>query len=239
MLLGAAVTWAVTRVESGPGTAAPRPSATAPLTPETAATQSPTDSPAASSAPSSPSASSTAGGDALATAQRALTACAATIAAREQLARAAAASARDWATHTGAQRRLDSGQWTVGRAKAAWASSKARGPADLRQFAAAQAAVEAGATGCRSVVADTTSTSLADKGRACAAREKALIAVASAGSVVNAQWATHQTMMAAKAHTSQGAYQDRWVAMVVASEAPLQRYAAAAAAVGRAPACAS
>jgi hypothetical protein len=174
----------------------------------------------------------------MATAQSTLTACATTIGAREQLARAAAASARDWATHTGAQGRLDSGEWTLAQAKVAWASSKAQGPADLEQFAAAEAAVEADATGCRSVVADTTSTSLADKGNACAAREKALLAVASAGSVVNAQWAAHQKMMAAKAHTSQGAYQTRWVAMVGAAKAPLQRYAAAAAALERAPVCA-
>lgn len=236
VLLGAALTWAVMKVQSSPGTAAPRPSATAPLTPssltpETAATS--------SADTSSTSHSSTSGEEALATAQRTLSACAATVAAREQLARAAAASARDWATHTGAQRNLDSGMWTVAQARTAWASSKARGPEDLKQFAAAKAAIAAAPAGCRSVIADTTPTSLAARGKACAAREKALVAVASAGSVVNTQWAAHQKMMAAKAHTNEGAYHDRWVTMVVDSAAPLKRYAATAAALDRAPTCAS
>jgi hypothetical protein len=237
VLLGSGVAWAVMRVQSDTGTAAPRLPATAPLTPETAATR----SVATTSAPaSSPSASSTAGDDALATAQRALTACAATVAAREQLAHAAAASARDWGTHTGAQRKLDSGQWTVAQARAAWASSKARGPADLEQFDAARAAVAAADSGaCRAAVADTASTSLAGKGKDCAARDTALAAVGSAGSVLNGQWAAHQKMMAAKAHTSQGAYHDRWVTMVVTSQAPLKRYATAAAALDRAPTCES
>jgi hypothetical protein len=230
VLLAAGVTWAVVRVQSDSGTAAPRASSTAPLTPETAAT----NSPGASSA----TPSSTAGDTALATARRALTTCAATIAAREQLARAAAASARDWSTHTGAQRRLDIGEWTLAQATAAWASSKAHGPADVKQFAAATAAVEAAdSSACGAVVTDTASTSLAGKGTACAAREKALVSVASIGSVVNAQWAAHLEMMAGKAHTNQGDYHDRWVTMVAEAQAPLKRYAAAAAALDRAPEC--
>lgn len=230
VLLAAGATWAVMRGQSDSGTAAPRASSTAPLTPETAAT----NSGSAGTASSSP----TTGDAALATAQRALAACAATITAREQLARAAAASARDWSTHTGAQRRLDSGEWTVAQAKAAWASSKAHGSADVKQFAAAAAAVEAAdSTACRAVVTDTASTSLADRGTACTAREKALVSVASAGSVVNAQWAAHIAMMADKAHTDQGDYHDRWVTMVAEAPAPLKRYAAAAAALERAPAC--
>ncbi|TQJ52256.1 hypothetical protein [Phycicoccus sp. SLBN-51] len=230
VVLAAAVTWAVVRVQSDSGTAAPRASATASLTPETAAT----NSGSASAASSSP----TTGDAALATARRTLAACAATIAAREQLARAAAASARDWSTHTGAQRRLDSGQWTEAQAKAAWASSKAHGSADVKQFAAAEAAVEAAdSSACRAVVTRTASTSLAGKGTACAAREKALLSVASTGSVVNTQWAAHIKMMADRAHTSQGDYHDRWVTMVAEAEAPLKRYAAAAAALDRAPVC--
>lgn len=86
-------------------------------------------------------------------------------------------------------------------------------------------------------MADTGSTPLAAKGKACDAREKTLLAIASTGAAVNAQWAAHQTMMANKAHTSEGAYHDRWVAMVTGARAPLERYAAAAAALGRAPAC--
>jgi prophage DNA circulation protein len=124
-------------------------------------------------------------------------------------------------------------------AKAAWAQSKARGPADVQQFAAATTAVRdrASATACRSAKAATAPTNLADRGRRCDARDRALATVASAGAVVNSQWAAHITMMANKAHTDSAAYHDRWMRMVTQAQAPLKQYAAAAAALARAPTC--
>jgi hypothetical protein len=176
---------------------------------------------------------------ALTKAERALATCRAGLAARERVAQAAAASARDWGTHTGAQLKLDSGAWTLAQAQAAWAASKARGVSDIQGFAAATAAVRSGsgAAACRSVMADTAPTMLAAKGRSCASRDGALSAVASTGAEVNAQWAAHLAMMADKAHTDAGVYHDRWVAMVAQAQAPLQRYAAAATALLRAPTC--
>jgi hypothetical protein len=87
------------------------------------------------------------------------------------------------------------------------------------------------------VVADTASTTLAAKGKSCAARDKALSAVASTGGVVHSQWAAHLAMMADKTHTDAGAYHHRWVTMVAQAKGPLKRYAAAAAALSRAPVC--
>jgi hypothetical protein len=155
------------------------------------------------------------------------------------LASAAAASARDWGTHTGAQVNLDAGKWTLAQAKAAWAASKAHGAADLRQFAAAKAATrtEVGVTACPSVTADTASTQLAADGRSCAARDRSLAAVLSTGAVVHSQWAAHLAMMADKTHTDAGAYHQRWATMVAQAKTPLQRYAAAATALSRAPVC--
>jgi hypothetical protein len=194
-----------------------------------------------SSSPTNPTTSPpTAPSDAALTkAQRALVTCRSDLATRERLAQAAAASARDWGMHTGAQVKLDSGAWTLTQAKAAWAASKARGASDTRQFAAAMAAVRTGseATACRSVLADTASTDLAAKGRSCASRDRALSAVTSAGRVVNSQWAEHLAMMAGRTHTDAGAYHNRWVTMVAQAQEPLQRYAAAATALLRAPAC--
>ena len=178
---------------------------------------------------------------ALTNAQRVLAECRAHLAAREQLAQAAAASARGWRTHTSAQLKLDAGEWTLAQAQAAWDASRARGTTDVQRFAAAARAVRtgSGSTACRSVAADTASTELAAEGRSCAARDEALAAVGSAGALVNSQWAAHLTMMADKPHADAASYHDRWVAMVAQAQGPLQRYAAAAAALLRAPACAA
>jgi hypothetical protein len=231
-VLGSGVAWAVVNARSGSGgTAASETSSTS-----STSTTGPTTS---SSPPTSTTAPSSAAGAALTKARSALATCAAGVAAREQLARAAAASARDWGTHTGAELKLDSGTWTLAQAKAAWAASKAHGPADLQQFAAASAAVrtKSSATACRSVAAYTASTDLAANGKRCAARDQALAAMASTGSVVHDQWAAHLAMMANKAHTEAGAYHDRWMAMVAQAQAPLTRYAAAAAVLARTPTC--
>ena len=214
-LLLAGVIWVFTRVLSD--TADPAPAATT----------------------TSARTSSTSSGSALTTAQRSLATCRAHVAAQERLAGAAADSARDWRTHTAAQLRLDSGAWTLAQAEAAWNASMDRGAADIRQFAEATRALRtgAGSAACRSVVTDTASTELAEQGRSCAARDKALSAVGSAGTVVNSQWAEHLVMMANKPHANAADYHDRWVAMVAAAKEPLERHAVAAQALQRAPAC--
>jgi hypothetical protein len=114
-----------------------------------------------------------------------------------------------------------------------------RGTTDVQAFAAASRAVSAGpgATACRSVAADTSSTQLADAGTSCAARDKALTAVGAAGAVLNTQWAEHLVMMANKPHANAADYRDRWIAMVAGAQEPLQRYTAAVEALERAPAC--
>lgn len=242
LLVGAGVTWAVVRANAEIGdSGTAHPSAASPAAPTAASTAPSTSTPRPSSTGVStgPSSGAATPDDALAQARSALTACAAGVAARDQLARAAAASARNWRTHVDAQLKLDRGDWTTHQAESAWAGSKARGPADLRSFAAAMKAVGAAdsTTACRSVTAATVSTSLVGKAKACAARDRALASVTGMGSDVNAQWAAHLRMMADKPHTPTAAYHDRWMTMVAQAQTPLRRYAAAAAALSRAPAC--
>lgn len=233
VLLASGVAWAVLNAQSGTDESTDSGKST--VSTRTTSTRSTSSSPThpATKPPTAPSDA------ALTKAQRALVTCRADLAARERLAQAAAASARDWGMHTGAQIKLDSGAWTLAQAKAAWAASKARGASDIRQFAAAMTAVtnDSGATGCRSVMADTAPTELAAQGRSCASRDRALSAVASTGGVVHSQWAAHLAMMADKTHTDAGAYHNRWVTMVAQAQTPLQRYAAAATALSRAPLC--
>ena len=175
----------------------------------------------------------------LAKAHRALASCRSGVTQRERLAEAAAVTARDWKAHTDAQRQLVRGTWSVAQAEAVWGKTKARGSQDTEQFLSAAAKVRegSGAADCGSVVADTASTPLAEKGTRCAARVKALGDVASTGAVLNAQWAAHVEMMANKAHTDHAAYHDRWVRMVAQAQVPLQRYAKASETLSKAPAC--
>ena len=175
----------------------------------------------------------------LAKAQRALASCRSGVTQRERLAEAAAVTARDWKAHTDAQRQLERGTWSVAKAEAVWDKTKARGSQDTKRFLSAAAKVRenSSAADCGSVVADTASTSLAEKGTRCAARVKALGVVASTGAVLNRQWAAHLEMMADKAHTNDAVYHDRWVTMVAQAQAPLQRYAKASETLSKAPTC--
>jgi hypothetical protein len=221
-MLTAGAVWVLVNVASdavGPVTR-PTPSGTTSSTATPTASQSPTDS-------------------RLAKAQRALASCRSGVTLRERLAEAADVTARDWKAHTDAQLALEQGKWSPAKAEAVWAKTKAHGSEDTERFLAAAAKVRegSGAADCSSVVADTASTPLAEKGTQCAARVKALDVVASTGAVLNTQWAAHVEMMANKAHTNSAAYHDRWVTMVAQAQAPLKRYAKASEALSKAPAC--
>ncbi len=237
VLLAGAGAWAVL---SNGGASADGAAGTPTGTPTSSATAS---IPASARSGPTPSSSTSSGGAApttdspLARAQASIQACAAHVAASERIARAAAASARDWGTHTGAQRKLDDGTYTLAQTKAAWASSKANGPGDLKEFAAAAAAAKGTSSGCLTVVEDTRGTGLADGGTDCDARSRALASVQTTGTKVNAQWAQHIAMMAAKAHTDGAAYHRRWMGMVEDSQTLLKGYQGAAKALAAAPAC--
>ncbi|MEP6855316.1 MAG: hypothetical protein ABJA33_07595 [Pedococcus sp.] len=201
------------------------------------ASPSPTTSEPPTTSPSPTNSESPATDAALAKAQASIRACSARIAAGERIADAAAASARDWGTHAGAQLELDKGTYTVAQTEAVWGSSKAGGPGEVKEFAAATAAAKATTTACATVLVDTRGTALADGGTACAARSKALAAVQTTGTKVNAQWAEHLVMMASKAHTDGAAYHRRWLVMVESSQTLLKGYRGAARAMAAAPAC--
>jgi hypothetical protein len=205
--------------------------AAAPSSTTTTTTTPPTPSPSTTS-------TSAAEEQARATAQKALAACAAEVKAGQAVAAKAAVSAAHWATHTGAQLRFDSGAYTLAQTKAAWAESKATGPQDVRQFAAAERAYRAVDGKCGTVAAAADGTDLAPHAVACAARGAALAQVDRTGAVVNGQWAAHLAMMANKAHYVAIAYRAKWDGMVRAAQPAIAAYRAAVAILGQAPACA-
>ncbi|SDO60288.1 hypothetical protein SAMN04489867_0128 [Pedococcus dokdonensis] len=207
-------------------------------TPASTGTPSGQASTGTSSTPGSAS-SSTTSANADATAAAALATCVTTVRAQQSLATAAAASARDWRLHTDAQRKFDSGTFTVQQTKAQWAASKARGPADLAAWTRAVAAVDRVKGGCAGLATATAGSPAEGAAKKCTARTAALSKVAAAGAVVHRQWAAHLTMMAHKEHTAEAAYLERWAAMVEDAGPALATYRGAAAALARAPACAT
>ncbi len=158
--------------------------------------------------------------------------------AQEGLATAVAASARDWQLHTDAQRKFDSGTFTLAQTKAQWAASKARGPADLAAYSRAVKAVNSAGGACTGLEAAASGSSVEVTATRCAARSRALARVASTGATVHQQWEAHLAMMAHTDHTSAAAYLDRWASMVKDAGAALTAYRAAAAALAKAPSCA-
>jgi len=163
----------------------------------------------------------------------------------DRLAAAADGSYRDWATHVGAQLRLDEGRTTLAETQAMWAASKKRGAADVRSFAAARAdwGREAGACSSASASAAASAAASADAGpagaaaKACLSRQEAMRAVAARGAEVDEQWAAHLQMMADKAHTEGAAYSRRWRQMVQDAPPVLKDYASARRQLDAAPRC--
>lgn len=194
-----------------------------------------TTSPTAS-APTTSTSPSPSGPPAAATA--AIETCTKEIAAGETLAKAAAASARDWGAHAGAQWDLDAGKITFAEAEIQWAKSKKPGPADVAAFKAADRAYAEVRDTCSAATDQTQGTALADKGKACAERATALKDVAVAGRTVNDQWAGHIKQMAGKAHNAGPAYHAEWMERTSAAKGSIKAYDKAAAALKSAPKCA-
>lgn len=198
-----------------------------------------TSSSGAAGASATSSTSSSAPGSATtdATAVTALASCTTTVRAQQGLARAVAASARDWALHTDAQRKFDSGEFTVAQTEAQWAASKARGPADLAAYTRAVKAVQRARGGCDRLAAATSGSSVEVPAKRCTTRSASLARVARTGAVVHRQWAAHLAMMAHKQHMGEAEYLDRWAGMVEDAKPALTAYRAAAAALAKAPPC--
>lgn len=165
----------------------------------------------------------------------ALIACQREVAAGERVGKAATSSAGHWTWHTAAQTRFDRGEITEAQAKAIWAASKAKGPADLKEFAAATSGYNATKGACAKM--GTLSTEFSSAGYECAQRATALPAVITSGTTVNGSWAKHQTMMAAKAHTDKGSYNATWRHMVHGAPTELKQFNSALATLNKLPAC--
>lgn len=224
--------WAMAAVlggdESPGGTAATTSAVSTPSasTPSTSTPSSASESPSATPSPSS-SATPALSDEARAT-------CTGQVRAAEAIAAAAKNSAAHWKSHTDAYLQKKAGRFSLAQTTAQYAASKKFGLADEKAIAATTKAFTATGAAC----AQAAKAAPADAGiKACTTRLTALNAVRVTGTKVQDEWSAHMRMMAKKAHTDGGSYFHTWVKAVASAQKSVPAYAAAAAAVTKAPAC--
>ncbi|EAP98492.1 inositol-5-monophosphate dehydrogenase [Janibacter sp. HTCC2649] len=213
--------------DPGSATAGPTTSASVSTTASPTSASTPSSTTSASPSPSAP--------DPAAAVAEAKAACVAQVSAAEGIAAAAKNSATHWKAHTDAYLEKKAGQYTLAQTKAQYAASKAFGLADEKAMAATTKTFMATGAAC-SNAAKTAPKDAAIT--ACATRLKALGAVRTTGTRVQDEWSAHLRMMDKKAHTDEGAYFTMWVRAVNYAQKSVPAYAAAAATVAKAPACA-
>lgn len=163
--------------------------------------------------------------------------CRATLAAGQRLANAAAASAKDWRTHAGAQWAYDANRISYAEAQARWAASKKNGEQDLAGFASAKTAYDKVAKGCGGTTGAASGSSGASVSKACADRAGALAKLATAGTVVNNQWADHVALMKTSATAAGHEYHMKWMTQTEQAKKALRDYDSAVRALNAAPTC--
>ena len=173
-------------------------------------------------------------------AQTALQACVDRQSAAKALLASIATGAGHWSDHVQGQTDLDSGARTLIQVKTdTWGPTRAAGPQDVATFQAAQAAFS-GAPACSTDTGATAaSAGLADKLKACTAREGAMDTVIADGTKVMGDWNTHLSEMAnhADGHIDSAQAQANWIKRWSESGTNLNPYKAATASFAAAPAC--
>lgn len=216
--------------------------------PQTSSSSSSAASSAATSSPATASGTPVAGTTAVApttstadaAAQTALQACVDRQSAAKALLASIATGAGHWSDHVQGQTDLDSGARTLIQVKTdTWGPTRAAGPQDVATFQAAQAAFS-GAPACSTDTGATAaSAGLADKLKACTAREGAMDTVIADGAKVMGDWNTHLSEMAnhADGHIDSAQAQANWIKRWSESGTNLNPYKSAAAGLAAAPAC--
>ena len=216
-------------LKDDPGSAKAGPTTSTDVSTPASPTSSSTPSSTASASPSASAA------DPSVASPEAFAACVAQVKAADGIAAAAKNSATHWKAHTDAYLQKKAGRYTLAQTKAQYAASKAFGLADEKAIAATTKAFTATGAAC----SDVAKAAPADPAvTACTTRLAALGAVRLAGTRVQDEWSAHLRMMDKKAHTDQGAYFTMWVKAVNSAQKSVPAYAAAAAGVAKAPACA-
>ena len=164
--------------------------------------------------------------------------CRSEILAGEAVARAGAASYRDWSRHVQVQLDLDAGRATWLGAVGAWSATRAAGAGDAVGFARAVRLRAATGQACASLASAATG-SLRGAAAGCVARSGALDRLAAAATPVTAAWAHHLAVTTTEAdHAPGGPQAGAWLVTVRSAQPVLATYRAARAAAAAAPPCA-
>lgn len=158
-------------------------------------------------------------------------ACAAEIAAAEEVVKSARIAAGHWQEHVQARTDLLAGKNAEATTKAIWKRTRLAGPADLARLATATAGYDKVVSGCNGLTGAGAS--------ACNQRRTALEVAAASGRAAGGDWAAHLAMMSAHAAGDFGAEhaQDLWVTAWEKAARNLNAFARADAALAKAPAC--
>ncbi len=158
-------------------------------------------------------------------------ACAAEIAAAEEVVKSARIAAGHWQEHVQARTDLLAGKNAEETTKAIWKRTRLAGAADLARLAAATTGYDQVLGGCKGLTSAGAS--------ACKLRLTALELAAASGRAAGGDWAAHLAMMRAHAAGDFGAEhaQDLWVTAWENAASNLNAFARADAALANAPAC--
>ena len=168
----------------------------------------------------------------------ALARCRSEVLAGEAVARAGAASYRDWSRHVQVQLALDAGHTTWLGAVGAWSATRAAGAGDAVGFARAVRLRAATGHACAALAAAATGP-LRGAASGCVARSGALDRLAAAATPVTAAWSRHLAVTTTEsAHAPGGPQASGWLVAVRSALPVLAAYRAAWAAAAATPRCA-
>ena len=168
----------------------------------------------------------------------ALARCRSEVLAGEAVARAGAASYRDWSRHVQVQLTLDAGHATWLGAVGAWSATLAAGAGDAVGFARAVRLRAAAGHACAALAAAAAGP-LRGAAGGCVARSGALDRLAAAATPVTAAWSRHLAVTTTEAaHAPGGPQASGWLVTVRKALPVLAAYRAARAAAAATPRCA-
>ena len=163
--------------------------------------------------------------------------CRSEVLAGEAVARAGAASYRDWSRHVQVQLDLDAGRTTWLEAVGAWSATRAAGAGDAVGFARAVRLRAATGHACAALAATATGP-LRGAAGGCVTRSGALDRLAAAATPVMAAWSRHLAVTTTEAaHAPGGPQASSWPVTVRSALPVLAAYRAAWAAAAATPRC--
>lgn len=166
-----------------------------------------------------------------------LTACAAEVAAGEELAEVAKVGATNWKLHYTASVDYNAGRISLDKANEIFGETKVNVSEEVADYESARTAYEQASGACTELAEAPDDGEFADEAADCADRGQALNDLTTAADKVMGDWSKHGDMMASKAEQDINAYMAEWHHDVATAPENMKPYEEAVAALEEAPAC--